>query len=86
MPTLAADPWNCGPNPWRADMTLGEAIELLNTPYACACIGPPWGSPRGTPCSCRLSVGQAKALQRAAHIVARLLADAAETSTGQEEQ
>jgi len=53
----------------RAGMTLGEALALLNAePWACACIGAPF--------CCRYSFIQAQALQRAAHIVAKLLADA----------
>jgi hypothetical protein len=53
----------------RASMTLGEALELLNAPpWACACIGPPL--------CCRYSFIQARALQRGAHIVAKLLAEA----------
>lgn len=48
------------------DMTLGEAMEVLPSPqYGCACAGNVW---------CCLRVWQqAKALRRAAHIVADLL-------------
>lgn len=52
----------------RAKMTLGEALDLLNTPpWACACIGPPL--------CCRYSFIQAQALQRAAHIVVKLISE-----------
>jgi hypothetical protein len=52
----------------QVDMTLGGAVELLRVPpWACACIGPPY--------CCRFSFDQARALQRAAHIAARQLAD-----------
>lgn len=58
-------------------MTLGEASALLAAPsWACACAGGPPGAPLGA-CFCRLSYGQARRLQRAAHIVARLISDAA---------
>lgn len=61
---------------WHAGMTLGEARRLLAGPgWACACTGPPMPSPRGTPCWCRLTFAQARALHRAAHIVARLLSE-----------
>lgn len=53
----------------RAAMTLGEALELLNAPpWACACVGPPF--------CCHYGFVQAYALQRGAHIVAKLLAEA----------
>lgn len=52
-------------------MTLGEAVGYLrharSEPIACACIGGEW--------CCVRSYAQAEALQRAAHIVAKLLAD-----------
>jgi hypothetical protein len=65
------------PNRWRAGMTLREAQVILSgQSWACACVGPPMPSPPGTPCHCRLTVGQAEALQRAAHIVANLLQQA----------
>lgn len=64
---------------WRnpnENMTLGEGTRLLRgAGWACACVGPPIPSPKGTPCFCRLSFGQAHALNRAAHIVAKLLAE-----------
>lgn len=63
------------PNRWRADMTLGEAIERRRYSIACACIGPPHPSPPGTPCGCALTTGQGIALHRGAHIVAKLLAE-----------
>ena len=64
-------------------MTLGEARRLLdNAGWACACIGPPIPSPRGTPCHCRLAFAQAEALVRAAHIMARLIQDAARKAPG----
>lgn len=53
-----------------AGMTLGEATEQRQGPgWACAC--------RGSPFCCRYSWMQAAALNRAAHIVAKLLADVA---------
>ena len=64
---------DAGPNRWRADMTLGEAMQVRQYPWACACIGPPASSPAGTPCRCALTVGQTQALHRGAHIVATLL-------------
>ena len=59
----------------RAHMTLGEATELrAAAPWACACVGPPH--------CCRYAIDQAAALNRAAHIVARLLTDAARVEAG----
>jgi len=53
---------------WRAGMTLGEAVELLRSePVVCACVGGPH--------CCRFSWDQARALQRAAHIAARMVSD-----------
>lgn len=57
---------------WAAqrDMTLGQAMVLLEVePFACACSGGTW--------CCRYRFGHAFALQRAAHIVAKLLAERA---------
>ena len=52
----------------QAGMTLGEALALLNAPpFACACTGPLF--------CCRHGFTQARALQRGAHIVAKLLDD-----------
>lgn len=52
-------------------MTLGEAVDrlrgLAERQVACACIGPPF--------CCRFGYEQAYALQRAAHIAAKLVAD-----------
>jgi hypothetical protein len=73
-----------GPNRWRADMTLGEAIEGRHYSIACACIGPPHPSPPGTPCSCALTAGQSTALHRGAHILAKLLADRLDRLKGRE--
>lgn len=56
-------------------MTLGEALVL--EPWWCACMGAPNGAPRNTPCHCRLVQDQRGRLIRAAHIVVKLLADAA---------
>lgn len=51
-----------------AGMTLGEALDLLRTPpWACACIGRPG--------CCIDRYAQAHALQRGAHITARLITD-----------
>jgi hypothetical protein len=51
-----------------SDMRLGEAIaELHRGAVACACIGGAW--------CCIRRAEQARALQRGAHIVARLLDD-----------
>lgn len=62
---------------WHNDMTLGRATELLRPPFwACACVGPPYPSPVGTPCFCQLSANQARRLRRGAHIVAKLLLSA----------
>jgi hypothetical protein len=61
------------PNRWNADMTLREAMDVLNWKWACACVGPPMPSPRGTSCFCRLAIEQALALQRAAHIAVKLI-------------
>ena len=53
---------------YEAGMTLGGALRLLNTePWACACVGPPH--------CCLHKFAQARALQRGAHIVAKLLDD-----------
>lgn len=53
---------------YRAGMTLGGAMALLNGPrWACACVGPPH--------CCRFSFIQAKALHRGAHVVVKLFAD-----------
>lgn len=58
-----------------AAMTLAGATDLLGAPpWGCACIGDPY--------CCRHAFTQARRLQRAAHIVARLLADAAARSDG----
>ena len=57
-------------------MTLGEATEVLASTWACACVGRPPGAPLNSPCYCQLAVAEAEQLRRAAHIVARLLADA----------
>jgi hypothetical protein len=54
-------------------VTLGEALDLLRSSWACACIGP---APGASTCPCRLAVAEARELQRGAHIVARLLSDA----------
>lgn len=58
-------------NPYE-DMTLGQAVSMLRRqreyPIGCACVG-------GDLC-CVNRFTQARALQRAAHIVARLAADA----------
>lgn len=52
-----------------AAMPLVEATRLLRAePWACACIGDPY--------CCRHAFDHAARLQRAAHIVARLVADA----------
>lgn len=56
-----------------AGMKLGDAVDDLrwldkNGPIGCACVGPP--------ACCRFAYRQAQALQRGAHIVAKLLADA----------
>lgn len=52
----------------RASMTLGQGMELLNAPPgACACVGPPF--------CCLSAFIQARALQRGAHIIAKLLTD-----------
>lgn len=53
----------------QARMTLGEAMRLLQGQgWACACTG--------FPNCCRYAFDQAWALQRGAHIVAKLMADA----------
>lgn len=58
----------------QARMTLGEAMRLLRGPsWACACTG--------FPNCCNYAFPQARALQRGAHIVAKLLADVAGGST-----
>lgn len=59
----------------RADMTLGEAIDIRTGPgWACACIGPPfWPAPLGTPCSCAITMMRVNSLQRGAHILANLM-------------
>lgn len=50
-------------------MTLGEGIAwLTQEPWGCACVGGSW--------CCYRQTEQAQRLQRAAHIVARLIADA----------
>lgn len=50
-------------------MTLGEALEYLNTePIGCACPEPP-----GSPWCCYARDREAFALKRAAHIVVKLL-------------
>lgn len=67
---------------WRADMTLGQAMQVRRWEWACACVGPPIPSPPDTPCHCRLSVIQAEALHRGAHIIAKLLTDAAQRGEG----
>jgi hypothetical protein len=55
---------------YRANMTLGQGVELLRLePFACACIG--------GPICCRYAWGQAKALQRVAHVAVRQMADLA---------
>jgi hypothetical protein len=59
-----------------AEMTLGEATAdpswrpEIWADFACACVGGPW-------CCMRRAV-QVQALHRAAHITARLIADAAD--------
>lgn len=59
----------------RATMTLGAlAYNLRAGPSACACIGPPF-------CCINRGVVQ-RELQRSAHIVARLLLDAASKRDG----
>ncbi len=73
----ARDPWDISyaravREEWelQARMTLGEARRLLTGPtWACACTG--------FPDCCVYRGEQARALQRGAHIVAKLLADAA---------
>lgn len=51
-----------------ASMTLAEATNLLRAPlYACACIG--------GPLCCRYAWAQARALNRAAHITIKMIAD-----------
>lgn len=56
---------------YRAGMTLGDGVALLNAePWACACIGPPH--------CCRYAFIQARALHRGAHIVAKLILSAVE--------
>lgn len=65
---------------WRHDMTLGEATWRLSDehqPIACACVGPPSSAPFDSPCYCRLVYIQAERLQRAAHIVVKLLDEVA---------
>lgn len=65
---------------WPDDMTLGQALELLRGPsWACACIGPYPGSPPGALCPCMAAYAHARVLVRAAHIVVKLLSDAAHT-------
>lgn len=54
-------------------MTLGEAVEILAFGgWACACTGPRPGDRR---CGCQITMAEAHALVRAAHIVARQLMD-----------
>lgn len=61
-------------------MTLGEAHEMLTAPpIGCACVG---GPPGFGACFCRLGFGQAERLKRAAHIVAKLVDDAAGRTGG----
>ncbi len=62
---------------YHPGMTLGEATQLLdpNNRWACACCGPPRGE---NLCYCQLAVRDAGQLKRGAHIVAKLLADAAD--------
>lgn len=60
---------------YRAGMTLGDGVALLNVePWACACVGPPH--------CCRYSFIQARALHRGAHIVAKLMTSAVEREQG----
>lgn len=61
-----------------AGMTLGDAVEWLRAePIGCAC--------HGGPACCIYRGQQVVRLQRAAHVVARLLADRAATPTPTEE-
>jgi hypothetical protein len=77
----AKDPWEISwervvREEWelQARMTLGEAMRLLRGPsWACACTG--------FPDCCVYRGAQARALQRGAHIVAKLVADTAGEST-----
>lgn len=70
------DPWDIsharavrGEWQLQARMTLGEAMDLFHAPsWACACIG--------FPDCCLYRFDQARALQRGAHIVAKLIAAA----------
>jgi len=57
----------------RGDMTLGEATEIRQHPWVCACAGGP------NCCMFRWIV--AEDLQRGAHIVAKLLADRAKEAS-----
>lgn len=68
-------------NTWNADMTLDEATELRQIPsWACACCGPPMrrGKALDSRCFCALTMDQVQSLHRAAHIVAKLMADRAD--------
>lgn len=77
----AKDPWEISwervvREEWelQARMTLGEAMRLLRGPsWACACTG--------FPDCCVYRGAQARALQRGAHIVAKLVVDTAGEST-----
>jgi hypothetical protein len=59
------------PKDMTPTMTLGEGMRWLHRePFGCACIGPPW---------CCMDVDrQAARLHRAAHIVAKLVAEYAQ--------
>lgn len=62
------------PNCWNADMTLEQANQVVLGPsWACACVGRPHS--RCPYCWCQLSVGQAHAVRRAAHIAVKLLSE-----------
>lgn len=59
---------------WARTMSLGEALDLLNAePWGCACVG-------GLVC-CRYRYGTARALQRGAHIAAKLIVSRMEALT-----
>jgi hypothetical protein len=81
---MPMEPWTPSyvPSQWHANITLDQALAYLRSPsWACACAGPPqrfgesW--PSETRCWCRLAFDHAHALQRAAHIAARLMLDRA---------
>lgn len=64
-------------------LTLGEATARADDDdiIACACIGPPPPAPLGSPCMCALANLRAEQLRRAAHIVAKLIAQLIEDRT-----